>query len=30
MNISNQEESFADICITTLRGDTDLLMFNQV
>lgn len=29
MSISNQEDSFADICIVSLRDDTDFLMFNQ-
>lgn len=29
MSISIQEDSFADICITSLRDDTDFVMFNQ-
>lgn len=29
MSISNQEDSFADICIMSLRDDMDFLMFNQ-
>lgn len=29
MSISNQEESFSDICIMSLGDDMDFLMFNQ-
>lgn len=29
MSISNQEDSFADICIMSLRDEMDFLMFNQ-
>lgn len=29
MSISNQEDSFADICIMSLRDDMDFLMVNQ-
>lgn len=29
LSVSDEEDSFADICVMSLRDDTGFLMFNQ-